>query len=605
MKNLKTTIGLSVLALACLGAGALSVKPTVSAYAEETVTTLTVDQLRTYGRAEICVSEGYNGIRWESRIAKGFPYVDSDGIFMENVYRATDDNGAVATNGAGATFGVLVAPTGSFGEELTMEDVTEDGKGAMKLGYEEGALDTTSRVIFYTVINYDELATDLKQDAYALNLTARTYMYFQDKYYYGTQEDNSRSARSLAINAEIDGTLDGYRNSGNAEKEAMANKAVEYYGGTQVSLGDKSKHYIDDTVTLVADKEAFATNGSVELALDLGETTSVEAIVGYESLEATYADGTLTITDFGSVADGEHYLTVFTDNGPVVKPLITATKVLTSIEDFEMFWYIKTNVNSSGKMTYTIQEGIEETRMKLSGYYVLGNNVGATKDKDGNAYTKTTGSASSWAGVANFVDTGLGLTGTFNGMGYAVDGYTETYKYSAFFELINGGTVKNFALTNYKTTSRYNMAIAYFAINPVIENVYVEMSEATYGHGLFAYIYQTEEKAAKFNNVFVNSTFDGTYANISSLTFKISGTKNVDWSYASFDATNAIVVSNAVLNFTSTDDTITCISKYDDLTTFKNAVEAGTHDLTAFTASGCWTVVDGVPVWASMQQAQE
>ena len=39
MKNLKTKIGLSVLALACLGAGALNLQPNVSAKAEESTET--------------------------------------------------------------------------------------------------------------------------------------------------------------------------------------------------------------------------------------------------------------------------------------------------------------------------------------------------------------------------------------------------------------------------------------------------------------------------------------------------------------------------------------------------------------------------------------
>ena len=113
MKNLKTKIGLSVLALACLGAGALNLQPNVSAKAEgeetttETVTTLGNNLLRTYYGAEICVSNDFSGIRWKSRVPAGFPYVDAEGNFKA-VQAATESNGAIATNGEGAQFGVLV-----------------------------------------------------------------------------------------------------------------------------------------------------------------------------------------------------------------------------------------------------------------------------------------------------------------------------------------------------------------------------------------------------------------------------------------------------------------------------------------------------------------
>ena len=66
MRNLKTKMGLSVLALACLGVGAMNLQPSVNANAEDTV--LTTKNVSMTNGAAVCLKDDFSGIRWETKV---------------------------------------------------------------------------------------------------------------------------------------------------------------------------------------------------------------------------------------------------------------------------------------------------------------------------------------------------------------------------------------------------------------------------------------------------------------------------------------------------------------------------------------------------------
>ena len=106
MKHLKTTIKLSVLSLACLGAGALALQPTAYAKAEDGAGCVTMQN-----GAAVCVSDDFSGIRWTSNIS-------------------FDKYQMLCGAGKTITFGTLVMPTDALGED---NELTEADKDAVNI----------------------------------------------------------------------------------------------------------------------------------------------------------------------------------------------------------------------------------------------------------------------------------------------------------------------------------------------------------------------------------------------------------------------------------------------------------------------------------------
>ena len=497
MKNMKTKIGLSVLALACFGAGALTFQPNVSAYADE-ATVKTTRELTMNNGAEICAEADYSGIRWTTTINAGF-YAD-----------------------ASTQFGVIVAPTKNIEGELT-----HSTPGMKDLAFEANAIDTSVEATYYSIINYTNLGEDFDA-ACAVELTARAYVYVNGEYEYAALTDDetttdvneavstARSARQIAINADLSGKLDEME----AEKVASV---LSYYGATErYNFGDTSKYYVDDTVTVVVDAEALAANGSVEVTLDLGTASFVEAVVGAEKVNATYADGKLTVTDLDYVADGEGYLTIFTDNGFVVKPFIKATKVIDSAEDLQTFRAKGTKGVESVKVQETkddvvnkyFEDGKWSANQEFPGYYVVGKSFnarylvdGKTKYQhgsmleDGTSFNDVT-----WNGADAYVGKPIGLTGTFNGMGHDIKDLVLGSKNEGLFGIVNGGTVKNVAITNLASGVKAAQSVlAHYLVDATVENVYIQtnknMDGSGYGVSLSSYGYATEKGANKISNL--------------------------------------------------------------------------------------------------------
>ncbi len=490
MKLIKTKLSLLALALACFFAGVMGLHPTATAKADIDTTGFTM----TNG-AYIRLVDDYSGISWTTTVSPEF-------------YNRIEAS-------VSSRFGVIVAPTNSFVGELTHE--TTLTSGSVKDIPVSSAVDASENAVTYrSVINYNDLFTnysgplseeELLERAYAMELTARAYVTVDSgtTYIYASLDgiNTSRSARQVAVAAELAGELDDY-------DPTLADNAKSYYGGSITVLAESNgapgTPYIDKENPTATVNVSVAITGDFE-----------EAVIGAESITATYSAGTLTITEANYIPTGEHYITIFTSTGVFATPVIGATKVLTTMSDFDMFRTIRNNKDNATNSKATVKAtlgsaapaGATLEDFNYDGYYVLGSNITGTNSQAAQGAQKV------WDDVADFVGTELGLTGTFNGLGHHIEGYDSQDKYGGLFSLVNGGTIKNVALMINNTATQYGVSgFAYYAIDPKVENVYVTATGTGFDAsqlraGLFYTIYQSAKNKAKLTNVYVNATFTG------------------------------------------------------------------------------------------------
>ncbi len=474
MKHLK--IKLSVLALACLGAGALALQPTANVKAEATP----ADCLTMVHGAAVYVSpEGaekdFNGIRWTTKID--------------------------ATKYTEGEFGTLVLPTSMLGDDgvLTHDD--------------EDVLDLPANVdyanlpeVFYSIVSYDALG-DNASAAYAMELTARSYVKVGDDYYYASLEgvNTSRSARQVALSTEL---------AGEFEDDYKADKAAAYYGMTERYVPDVVSNGAAGTVAISL--EVVATTEKKKLEFDNindeGESYATadiaEVVIGAERI--ANADDQAKQTEYALknnlfavyvrqgefLPTGEHYLTIFFKDGKFKTfPIVCATKILTTTDDLAMFSAKGGYYDLSTKASLWDDYDYWRPEQEQGGYYVLGKNIDASAyvhgsriaedatagaGKDGELGTDddvvlTPGdfNDSTWNGASSYKNKPIGLTGTFNGMGYAIDGMTMGSQREGFFGIVNGGTVKNVAFTDVKTTTTYAYVLANYLFDATVDNVYI------------------------------------------------------------------------------------------------------------------------------------
>lgn len=544
MKLMKTKLGLSVLALALVGAGAWSLQSPVTASAE-----VDMSGFKMENGASVCLSgvdvneKKFNGIRWTTTVEPSF-------------YTSVNAN-------RGSEFGVIVAPTKLFTGELTFETTLTNGSQVKKLPVKD--IDATSEAKkYYSVIDYSELGDP--SEAYKLELTARAYVDVdgdltttEDCYYADmTGINTSRSARQVAVSAELAGVV---------EDNDMA-KAKEYYGedenvtakeGFVESTGAVGTQYID------------MEKSTANLSITLDGSVIEDVLVGSEVMaNYSYDNGTLTLNDLSGISCGEQYLTVFTDNGLFVEPIIGATKVFDEIEDFDDFKYVrksqtnKFKISASTSIT-TDPDGNELDRSLLlhDGYYVLADDLDATSyDTSDYTYENADYQFAGWLGGREFMteisykvqyelNQNFGLTGTFNGLGHTVSNLNMKRKNSGLFEIINGGTVKNFSLDNLSLSGSYSTGLANYAFDPTIENVRIvapALSTNSRNFSMFYYLYQTKDYATKMTNVFVSTNYTTATKNQGGLFGNMLGE-----SKTTFDWDNVYSLSNVglSLNFTS------------------------------------------------------
>ncbi|MBO4323390.1 MAG: hypothetical protein J5836_01890 [Clostridia bacterium] len=470
MKFIKTKLSLLVIAAAFVLVGVLGIKPVSTARADGVDLTGFTMEVGASVKATADETKGYRGISWVTNVPKSF--------YTANGFDGTEQ------------FGAIVAPTASFTGELTHATVLSNG-AVLDIPNETAIDASTADKTYRTIVDYStEIPEEKLAAAYAMELTCRAYVKVGETYYYApsTGLNNSRSARQVAVEADNAGDLDAFDTTIKANIQSFyktgstggINAKFSGYEGSYIlptSKGDMHPIIIDlEHPSEVINWVMVAANPSPEYT---------DICIGAQKLDASYSGGgTKTITINGvaglDLEPGEQYLSVFCTNYVYRYPIIVASKVLTEISDFNMFKQIRNNY-STGKISPAQVTGtdhdVDLEDCKLDGYYVLGNNLPLTD------YTEPVfGCQAGWGSAADFMTAGLGLTGTFNGLGHYIDGLTiGNNKYGGFFELISGGTVKNVAFTNLtntnpSSTDSYNAILAYRTADPTFENIYIQAS---------------------------------------------------------------------------------------------------------------------------------
>lgn len=485
MKSINKKLTLSALALACcLSAGVMSLQ--ASATADVSTIDNTGFTMSNGASVYLGTDEEYSGIRWTTNVSTAF----YDQVKNMN-----------------PSFGVIVAPTAALnGQDLTHANAETLGVEVATIA--EGAVNASATAqTYYSAIDYNDIVeqagvTDetekkaLLQQAYAMELTARAYVKVGEEYVYANLSgvNTSRSARQVAIAAELAGEIDEkYRGeNATADDTAKASKGVAYYGKEDKYVpSEKSTGVVGTALVNLGSPDTDVAVANFEFSGDIEEV-----LIGAERVSyTTYAENTLTIDEANYAPAGERYVTVFTSEGIYTKPVIVATKVLMEADDLKMF-------NAKGdKNNYTTKVADSKSldkdggfdkkywkpEQEQGGYYVLGQNIEADGYVHGSLNVADTDKEitagynnSTWNAPSTYKNKPIGLTGTFNGMGYTIKDMTIGTKAEGFFGIVNGGTVKNVAFTNVKSGRLLNdgygqrYVIANYLVDATVDNVFIE-----------------------------------------------------------------------------------------------------------------------------------
>jgi hypothetical protein len=649
MKSIKTKLSLSALALACcLSAGVMSLQAT------------TADDVSEISNAGFTMANGasvylgtdeeYSGIRWTTNVSQAF----YDQISDKN-----------------PQFGVIVAPTVALnGQDLTHANAETLGVEVATIA--EGRVDASETAqTYYSAIDYNDIVKqsgvtdetqqkELLQQAYAMELTARAYVKVGEEYVYANLNgvNTSRSARQVAIAAELAGEIDKkYREK---DKLVEAAKGVEYYGKedkyvpSEKSTGAAGTAYVNleapDTDVAVAD---FAISGTIE-----------EVLIGAERVSyTTYAENTLTIDEAFNIPTGEHYVTVFTTAGDIyTKPIIGATKVLKVADDLKMFnakgdkYNYTTKVSDSNSLDKegNFDKKYWKPEQEQGGYYVLGQNIEAEGYVHGSLNVADEDKAitagynnSTWNTASAYKNKPIGLTGTFNGLGYAIKDMEIGSQREGFFGIVNGGTVKNVAFTDVKAEGERKYVVANILLSATIENVYIRTDKyeegvskgfplvgsaalADFATGstilrscVIEYQASADDAIGSIGNITPSGIFFTTYNKSFSCegVYCVSGNTLKDFTHALvYTAADTTTVNVALAENDVIKDDETKVTKENGETIYVHSaakrpravvegvyrymsldnLAAANHD---YSLSGnCWTVVDGVPVFGYVEK---
>ena len=189
-----------------------------------------------------------------------------------------------------------------------------------------------------------------------------------------------------------------------------------------------------NNVILKSDKfvvgTAYIVNGKQYTTLVAGELSIPSSILklGENTVDVAFQ------TEGSRVYDGLSFTNV-----------ILATKIITKIEEMNALMYV--NGTATG----------------ITGYYVLGNNIDYKSDA---TLHPDNGTA--------LASNGAGFAGTFNGLGYTIENYTQKHewKWHSLFGILRGATVKNVKFDNVGINDLNNSALfASFVFNTTIENI--------------------------------------------------------------------------------------------------------------------------------------
>ena len=195
---------------------------------------------------------------------------------------------------------------------------------------------------------------------------------------------------------------------------------------------------------------------TAEEVFGMGTEDVIVSIKDENGATIAYNNGVITLPE-GLTAGTEYTWTVSNGTDKYIINVFIATNVIRTTEDLNKF--------------FNYSEATDYYTTGASGYYVLANNL------DASGYTHTHGMKNS---------SGQGLTGTFDGRGYTIDGITLTN--AGLFGYVKGGTIKNVALTNVNVSSTDEAyVITQQSAGMTIDNVYVGVTYApqVWNQGMF------------------------------------------------------------------------------------------------------------------------
>ena len=370
----------------------------------------------------------------------------------------------------------------------------------------------------------------------------------------------------LKVNTKTQGVLEGWKNNGFwTVNDGIP--APENYVVNDIDLGAK----VIDLDIIVADNGDVRLNDNT-LEIDctaagftFGNVVSVTMDgVAIDADGFTFAGGKLSVARsvFG-YNYGAKQIVLTDDDGKTITIAATlVSKVLKNATDYAN--WIK------------IADACETENQILGGYFKLGANITVETMVTFERYD---------------VDGLYGFKGVFDGCGYALDGLTATG--NAFIScMTKDGVLRNIAFTNAKVAGASNFLCS--GGLGTIENVYVQYVSISAGSNDNGTIYnhcRNEQEGGKITGIFVDASqaaLSGTGAS-----FRLIGGNNTGYNgifavcpenYTPAQAIDRVNNYEAVAYFTS----------FDEL-----KVNTKTQGVLKGWNSTYWTIVDGVPVFAT------
>ncbi len=513
---------------------------------------------------------------------------------------------------------------------------------------------------YAAAITYEALTGDEKTAASNAELIARSYVKITqgetETIVYAAADDTVRNMKGVAYEAIQSGKY-------TASEDNL-------YGYTGVTSADVV--YNEEVGGFYSEKDnsgAIIVNGLT--------ATDCDVYYGAKKVAASVQDGVVTVSgiDGLTVGEGKEYeLTVFGGGKIYNQTFGCATLVIDEAKDLDVFCLDITDYSNYSDGLNEAQTAVDPTKMvkkipTVTGYYVLGKNIDATEyAMKTQGYISNTGTSMD----------GYGFKGTFDGRGYTINGITfgdntlftkdtignnkdtralfwNQNNYSLFGVIGNGGTVKNFALTNVNfdlsntqvgNGGTINLASCapiakWIRIGATVENVYVSVKGVKgnyYGNDTgagtcvsgFAYCVDTHNyktdgtlanEGAKLENIFVDATFEttGDYKNVlgdNSETGSFVYRKYAQVTKTDNSWKNIVVISNVALadeceanEYDASNITLEDGSSYVNMpNTYRyesvGAWEAAEEDTAVTTkpdvstfGTAYWHLVNGVPVW--------
>lgn len=592
---------------------------------------------------------------------KGELSLDTPDIINISVGKELNKVNGVYTYYAAVDFNEIVAQYESENGDLTEEQEAALLTQAYEMELTARAYVTSGTKTHYADLTGIETSRSAKQVAIAAELAGeidKKYRYDnaipndtakaeKAASYYGATNDtglkgtkpSTGAAGTDFISAEAETTytsVAGYTLTGDVK---------EVYVGIE-KLADTAYTYENDTLT-------FTDRAS----LPIGEThATVFTTAGAQAKPLIVATKVLDSTDDlsmfqakGGKYDASTKGSKWTDGKADASQIYEGYYVLG--KDIEADGYVHGSKNSTTEIcqyevTVTVDE--ETTQEDKNGDGEI-KNYKTTETRNG-TYAEAYGefNDSTWNGKNYYDgDVKIGLMGTFNGLGYAIKDMEMGSQREGFFGIVKG-TVKNLAFLDVKSEGKWKTVLANYLIGATIENVYIrtdayETDSETGAVTSKGFSIGSSAALANFacdNTVMKScvieyltcSTVGSTPGGV--LFYNVQETKNEEGAVTGVPYTFEDVYCVTLNKMGSREHTLVFEEKITDgkgcvillaendtspnipsnttqypryqvsgvyrYNAFEDLAAAG-YDFASLTASGCWEVVDNLPVWITKQ----